>query len=65
VGLRWWPRTAIIRVGPNIVGEQADAQYLVGTCYAWWQWRQRLRMRSVKNLERFYLRPFIFGRESR
>jgi hypothetical protein len=64
-GLCWWPRKCIIRVGPDLGGERGGAQCTVGTRYAWSQRSQRARTRSVKNLERVYLRPFIVGRESR
>ncbi len=52
----WWPKRSAVPTGPNMGGEP-----LIGTRYAWWQWRQRLRTRSVRNLERWYLQPIVFG----
>jgi hypothetical protein len=56
--VRWWPKKWTVPTGPNIVG-----QPVIGTQYAWWQWRQRLRTRSVRNFERWYLRPIVFDRK--
>jgi len=53
----WWPEKWAVPTGANMGGEP-----LVGYRYAWWQWRQRLRCRSVRNLHRWYLQPIIFGR---
>lgn len=56
--MRWWPEKLGVPTGSNMGREP-----LICTQYAWWQWRQRLRTSSVKNLERFYLQPLIFGRK--
>ena len=53
--VRWWPKKLTVPTGPNMVGEP-----VIGTQYAWWPWRQRLRTRSVRNLERWYLQPIVF-----
>jgi hypothetical protein len=62
--VRWWPTKYRVRVGRNL-SDQTDQQYAMFTGDAWWQWRQRLRTKSIRNLERWYLQPFIFGRDDR
>jgi hypothetical protein len=58
--VRWWPTKYRVRAGRNM----ADP-YVTFTGYAWWQWRQRLRTQSVRNLERWYIQLFFFGRDDR
>lgn len=60
----WWPTKHRVPVGSNLDAAIGD-KYVIFTGYAWWQWRQRLRNKSVRNLERWYLQPFIFGRDNR
>jgi hypothetical protein len=55
---RWWPR----KMHLPYRGRDDIGGALVGYEYAWWQWRQKLRTKSVENLERWYLQPFFFGR---
>jgi hypothetical protein len=62
--VRWWPTKYRVPAGPNI-GDQIGDKSVTFTGYAWWQWRQRLRTNSVRNLERWYLQPFVFGRDDR
>jgi hypothetical protein len=57
MAVQWWPAKAAVRTGPNMGG-----RVLIGDVWAWWQWRQRLRTSSVRNMHRFYLRPMVFGR---
>jgi hypothetical protein len=58
-GMQWWPRRSSVAVTKR---DGTDTgQRLIMHQYAWWQWRNRRRMRDVRNLERFRWRSVRFG----